>query len=70
MYKVLGTLVGGGVTKRCERMQRDSDNVQKDLTKNLRKRLNCIEIPTGVEVCPTTFRKAVRNLTNGVNKAA
>jgi len=62
--------LAGELTKRCERVQCDADKEQKDLTKDLRKRVNDIGIPTGVEEGLTTFRKAVRKLTNRVNKAA
>jgi hypothetical protein len=51
-------------------VQCDADKEQKDLTKDLRKRVNDIGIPAGVEEGLTTFRKAVRKLTNRVNKAA
>jgi len=58
------------LVKRGERVQQDLDKVQKDLTKDLRKRVNQIEIPAPIETRVTQFTKAVKKLTARVNKAA
>jgi hypothetical protein len=58
------------LVKRGERVQQDLDKVQKDLTKDLRKRVNKIEIPAPIETRVTNFTKAVKKLTARVNKAA
>ena len=58
------------LVKRGERVQQDLDKVQKDLTKDLRKRVNKIEIPAPIETRVTKFTKAVKKLTARVNKAA
>ena len=56
--------------KRGERVQQDLDKVKKDLTKDLRKRVNKLEIPAPIETRVTNFTKAVKKLTARVNKAA
>ncbi|MBP6381151.1 MAG: hypothetical protein KBG29_05405 [Pseudomonadales bacterium] len=58
------------LVKRGERVQQDLDKVQKDLTKDLRKRVNKLEIPAPIETRVTNFTKAVKKLTARVNKAA
>jgi len=58
------------LVKRGERVQQDLDKVQKDLTKDLRKRVNKLEIPAPIETRVTKFTKAVKKLTARVNKAA
>ena len=58
------------LVKRGERVQQDLDKVQKDLTKDLRKRVNQLEIPAPIETRVTNFTKAVKKLTARVNKAA
>jgi len=58
------------LVKRGERVQRDIDKAQKDLTKDLRKRVNDIEIPAPIETRVTKFTKAVKKLTARVKKAA
>ena len=54
------------LVKRGERVQQDLDKVQKDL----RKRVNKLEIPAPIETRVTNFTKAVKKLTARVNKAA
>lgn len=58
------------LVKRGERVQQDLDKAQKDLTKDLRKRVNKLEIPAPIETRVTKFTKAVKKLTARVNKAA
>jgi hypothetical protein len=58
------------LVKRGERVQQELDKVQKDLTKDLRKRVNKLEIPAPIEARVTKFSKAVKKLTARVNKAA
>jgi len=58
------------LVKRGERVQQDLDKVQKDLTKDLRKRVNKLEIPAPIETRVTKLTKAVKKLTARVSKAA
>ena len=58
------------LVKRGEQVQRDLDKVQKDLTSDLRKRVNRMDIPAPIETRVTRFTKAVKKLTARVNKAA
>jgi len=58
------------LVKRGERVQRDLDKAQKDLTKDLRKRVNKMDIPAPIEEGVSKFRSAVRKLTRRVEKAA
>jgi len=58
------------LVKRGERVQQDLDKVQKDLAKDLRKRVNKLEIPAPIETRVTKLTKAVKKLTARVSKAA
>lgn len=58
------------LVKRGEQVRRDLDKAQKDMSRDLRKRVNDIEIPAQIEDGVEKFRKAVRKLTNRVRKAA
>ncbi len=58
------------LVKRGEQVQRDLDKAQKDMTRDLRKRVDNIEIPSQLEDGVEKFRKAVRKLTDRVRKAA
>ncbi|MCB1630840.1 MAG: hypothetical protein H7A12_09075 [Pseudomonadales bacterium] len=58
------------LVKRGEQVQRDLDKAQKDMGRDLRKRVDNIEIPSQLEDGVEKFRKAVRKLTDRVRKAA
>lgn len=58
------------LVRRGERVQRELDKAQKDLAKDLRKRVNKIDIPAPIEEGVSKFRTAVRKLTRRVEKAA
>jgi chemotaxis protein histidine kinase CheA len=58
------------LVRRGERVQRELDKAQKDLSKDLRKRVNKIDIPAPIEEGVSKFRTAVRKLTRRVQKAA
>ena len=58
------------LVKRGERVQRDLEQAQKDLSKDLKKRVGKIDVRSDLEGRVAKVRKAVNKLKNRVKKAA